>query len=142
MDRPIDPSSDHVLGPPGAEITLVEYGSYLCPYCHTAHEVVRRLREEFGERLRYVYRHLPLADRSEATRAAELAEYVAETSGDFWHVHDTLMRRGPVFAPGELDSIAAQFGVRPESSGIPPWRKPWRREFGPMRAAGSTAVRA
>jgi NhaA family Na+:H+ antiporter len=118
-DRPIDPASDHVLGPPDAEITLVEYGSYLCPYCHTAHEVVRRLREEFGERLRYVYRHLPLADRSEATRAAELAEYVAETSGDFWRVHDTLMRRGPVFAPGELESIAAQFGVPPREQRDP-----------------------
>jgi hypothetical protein len=45
--------------------------------------VVRRLGEQFGERLRYVYRHLPLGDRSEATRAAELAEYVAETSGDY-----------------------------------------------------------
>ena len=24
----------HVLGPPDAEFTLVEYGSYACPHCH------------------------------------------------------------------------------------------------------------
>lgn len=100
LDRPVELAKDHVLGPVDAEITLVEYGSYVCAYCHTAHDVIRRLRDEFGDRLRYVYRHLPLADRTEATRAAELAEYIAETTGEFWPVHDTLMRRGPVFCAG------------------------------------------
>jgi NhaA family Na+:H+ antiporter len=109
LDRLVEPGKDHVLGPVEADITLVEYGSYLCPYCH-AHEVVRRLRDQFGDRLRYVYRHLPLTDRTDATRAAELAEYVAETAGEFWEVHDTLMRRA-VSGPGELDNIASRFGV-------------------------------
>jgi hypothetical protein len=43
LDRLVE-SHDHVLGPPGVPITLVEYGSYLCSYCRTAHEVVRKLR--------------------------------------------------------------------------------------------------
>jgi NhaA family Na+:H+ antiporter len=111
LDRPVELAKDHVLGPVDAEITLVEYGSYVCAYCHTAHDVIRRLRDEFGDRLRYVYRHLPLADRTEATRAAELAEYIAETTGEFWPVHDTLMRRGPVFAQGDLHDVAAEFSV-------------------------------
>jgi NhaA family Na+:H+ antiporter len=116
LDRPVDPARDHVLGPPDAEITLVEYGSYVCSYCHTAHEVVRRLRDRFGDRLRYVYRHLPLTDRAEATRAAELAEYVEAKSGRFWEAHDLLMRRGPEFAPGELDALGAELGVPPRAS--------------------------
>jgi Na+:H+ antiporter, NhaA family len=131
LDRPIEPAKDHVLGPADAEITLVEYGSYLCAYCHTAHEVIRRLRDEFGDRLCYVYRHLPLTDRSEATRGAELAEYVAETTGDFWPVHDTLMRRGPVFTQGDLDGVAAEFGV--------PERSDWNRAIAQKAA---TRVRA
>lgn len=111
LDRPVDPAMDHVAGADGAAITLVEYGSYLCQYCHAAHEVIRHLADEFGDRLRYVYRHLPLTDRMDAVRAAELAEYVAQTTGQFWPVHDALMRRGPVFGPGALDEVAAQFGV-------------------------------
>jgi len=113
LDRPVEPGHDHILGSSDADITLVEYGSYLCTYCHAAHDVIRHLRDEFGDRLRYVYRHLPLADRKEATRAAEIAEYVGATTGRFWDVHDTLMERGPVFGPGELDAIAAQFDVPP-----------------------------
>ena len=119
LNRPVDPDRDHVLGAPDAEITLVEYGSYVCSYCHTAHGVIRRLREQFGERLRYVYRHLPLTDRAEATRAAEVVEYAEATGGRFWEVHDALMRRSPSFAPGELDSIAAQFDVPPRDEWDP-----------------------
>ena len=59
----VDLARDHVLGNPDADVTLVEYGSYACEYCHAAHRVMGNLREKFGERLRYVYRHLPLTDR-------------------------------------------------------------------------------
>jgi NhaA family Na+:H+ antiporter len=119
LDRPVEPGEDHLLGPADAQITLVEYGSYLCAYCHTAHEVVRRLRDELGNRLRYVYRHLPLADRAEAARAAEIAEYAGRTTGRFWEMHDALMREGPAFAPRELDRIAERFGVPPRQDWDP-----------------------
>ena len=49
LDPPVDPAHDHVLGNPDAQITLVEYGSYVCTYCRTAHEVIRHLRDEFGD---------------------------------------------------------------------------------------------
>ena len=107
LDRPVDAARDHVLGPPGAEITLLEYGSYACPFCHAAHEVVADLRDRFGDRLRYVFRHLPIRSSDQAIPAAELAEYAGETAGRFWAAHDALMRRGPTFAPGELDARAS-----------------------------------
>jgi NhaA family Na+:H+ antiporter len=114
MSPPIDPASDHVLGPPDAENYARRVRQLSLPLLSYGARGGSPPRRAVRERLRYVYRHLPLADRSEATRAAELAEYVAATSGDFWLVHDSLMRRGPVFAPGELESIAAQFGVPPQ----------------------------
>jgi NhaA family Na+:H+ antiporter len=56
-----------------------------------------------------VFRHLPLDDNEDALRAAELAEYAAETTGQFWKVHQTLMSRGPTFAPGDFGQIARAF---------------------------------
>ena len=50
LDPPVDPARDHSLGEERAEMTLVEYGSYACPSCHTVHEVVADLRDRFGER--------------------------------------------------------------------------------------------
>ena len=103
----VDLTRDHVIGRPDAEVTLVEYGSYACEYCHAAHRVVGRLRDKFGDDLRYVYRHLPLTDRELATRAAELAEYAHATGGDFWMAHDALMERSHRFKDEDLDRIAA-----------------------------------
>ena len=41
----VDATSDHVLGPLGADITLVEYGSYACPYCRAANERIAEVRD-------------------------------------------------------------------------------------------------
>jgi NhaA family Na+:H+ antiporter len=111
LDPPIDLDRDHVLGPPDAELTLVEYGSYACPNCHAVHEVIEGLRSRFGDRMRYVFRHLPIAGGQDAVRASELAEYAAETSGRFWEVHEALMERGPAFAAGDFARIAREFDL-------------------------------
>jgi Na+/H+ antiporter NhaA len=60
LATPVDAKDDHVLGPANAEITLVEYGSYACPHCRTANETISDLRDQLGDRMRYVFRHRPL----------------------------------------------------------------------------------
>jgi NhaA family Na+:H+ antiporter len=113
LDPPINLDRDHILGPPDAELTLVEYGSYACPYCHAVHETIAALRNRFGERMRYVFRHLPVADNEDALRASELAEYAAKTSGDFWEVHEALMEHGPAFSEDDFGRIAHEFNLPP-----------------------------
>jgi NhaA family Na+:H+ antiporter len=113
LDLPVDIRRDHVLGNPDAELTLVEYGSYTSPSCHAAHEVVTDLRDRFGDRMRYVFRQRPDADSGDAQRAAELAEHAFETMGQFWPVHDALMKRGPAFTPDDFEEIARAFHLPP-----------------------------
>jgi NhaA family Na+:H+ antiporter len=120
LDKPVDVRREHFLGNTAAEMTLVEYGSYACPSCHAAHEVVASLRDRFGDRMLYAFRHLPISGSDDAQRAAELAEYAAETTGEFWTVHDALMKRGPVFADGELESIAEEFDLPPRDEAHAP----------------------
>jgi NhaA family Na+:H+ antiporter len=116
LSVPVDDARDHVLGGPQADFTLLEYGSYACEHCHAAHEVITNLRDRFGDRMRYVYRHLPLTDRELATQAAEVAEYASQTTGRFWEVHDALMRTGPRFEEGELEQLASEFGLSPQDA--------------------------
>ncbi|HEX2256105.1 MAG TPA: thioredoxin domain-containing protein, partial [Afifellaceae bacterium] len=123
LDRPVDEAHDHILGAPGAEMTLVEYGSYACPYCHAAHEVVANLRDRFGARMRYVFRHLPITGSADAERAAVFAEYAHETTGDFWPVHDALMKRGLTFEAEDAARLSAEFDVPPRDElEEPAWR--------------------
>jgi len=122
LDPPADSRPEHALGEVGAAITLVEYGSFNCPSCRAAHEVIARLRERFGERLRYVFRHRPLTGSEEARRAAELAEYAAETTGEYWRAHDALMRRGPRLRPEDFSAVAAELGLPPREAQAEAWR--------------------
>lgn len=120
LDPPVDPGADHILGNPAAELTLVEYGSYACPSCHSAHEVIADLRDRFGDRLRYVFRHRPVENSVDAIRAAELAERVFERTGEFWPVHNALMTQGPAFTPAAFEEIERQFGLGSPPSGSSP----------------------
>jgi NhaA family Na+:H+ antiporter len=113
LDRPVDPLRDHILGNATADITLLEFGSYDCPYCHAAHEVIAELRDKLGDRMRYVFRHRPITGSATATKAAELAEYASATTGRFWEVHDALMKRGPVFNDGDFEEVAREFELPP-----------------------------
>lgn len=36
---------DHARGPAAADVTVVEYGDFACPFCRRAYGVVRRLLE-------------------------------------------------------------------------------------------------
>jgi NhaA family Na+:H+ antiporter len=100
-----------VLGNTDAPITLVEYGSYACPHCRTAHERVVQLRDEFGDRLVYAFRHRPLPGSELAVRAAELAERAAE-QGKFWKAHVALMTRSNALRAQDLEEIARELDLR------------------------------
>ena len=113
LHPPVDPARDHILGDPDAELTLVEFGDYACPSCHAAHEVVADLRDRFGERMRYVFRHRPAGDSDIAQRAADLAEHAFKTTDEFWPVHHALMKRGPTLTQQDLDGISREFNLPP-----------------------------
>jgi Na+:H+ antiporter, NhaA family len=113
LDRPVDGVYDHVLGPPNAQVTLVEYGSYACPYCRAANEQIAKVRDRFGDRLRYVFRHRPLTGSDIARRAAELAER-ADDPEQFWHAHVELMTRSETLTEDDLIAVAGDLSLARE----------------------------
>lgn len=116
LDRPVDIAVDHVLGPDRAPITLVEYGSYACPYCRAANDRITEVRDQLGERLRYVFRHRPLTGSDLALRAAELVER-AGTAEQFWAAHVKLMTRSQVLTEDDLVAVAGDLGLEPREPG-------------------------
>lgn len=102
---------DHTLGSAAAAITLVEYGDYECPYCGTAHPVVKELRRRLGDRLRVIFRNFPLADvRPHAQHAAEAAE-AAAAQGKFWEMHDYLFEHQQALEDADLIRYAGELGL-------------------------------
>jgi protein-disulfide isomerase len=110
----VDPARDHVRGPDDALVTLVEYGDYECPYCGQAEIVIRELLDEFGDELRYVWRHLPLNDvHLNAQMAAEATE-AAGAQRAFWAMHDKLLAAQDELTPRDLRRHAEHLGLDAE----------------------------
>lgn len=110
LDRAVDASYDHLLGATTGDITLVEYGSYACPYCRAANEEVARLRDRFGDRLRYVFRQRPITGSDIARRAADIAESAPDEEA-FWGAHVELMTRSATLTEDDLAAVARRLGV-------------------------------
>jgi protein-disulfide isomerase len=104
---------DHAQGAANAPVTLVEYGDYQCPYCGTAHTIVKRVQKEMGTQLRFVFRNFPLREaHPHALHAAIAAETVAAHGEDaFWKMHDALYEHQDALADDNLAAYAKSAGV-------------------------------
>ena len=107
-------AEDHIDGAEDAELELVMYGDFQCPYCAAAYPIVKRVRDQLGARLLFAYRHFPLRDiHPLAQGAAEAAEAAAD-QGAFWTMHDRLFEsRGQLQTPSLID-LARSLGLDAE----------------------------
>ena len=102
---------DHIQGPEAAPVTLVEYADYDCPYSRRAYPVIKGLRHELEDQLRFVYRNFPLREiHPHAQHAAEAAE-AAAAQGKFWEMHDSLFEHHRALDDDHLRQYAADLGL-------------------------------
>jgi len=78
-----------VRGPADAPITIVEWSDFQCPFCMRAEETLTRLRQEYPDQIRFVWRDLPRPFHEQA-RPAAIAARAAGAQGKFWVMHDRL----------------------------------------------------
>ena len=102
---------DHVRGSRDAQVTLVEYGDFQCPYCARAHAALTELMRQHGGRVALVYRHLPLVDLHPFAFAAAQAAEAAGAQGKFWEMHDALFENQGMFDEDALPAVASSLGL-------------------------------
>jgi protein-disulfide isomerase len=82
--------TDHAEGNLDAELVIVEYGDYQCPYCGAAYPVLKELMSEFGSQVKFVFRNFPLSEMHQFAKPAALAAEAAALQGKFWEMHDAI----------------------------------------------------
>ena len=78
------------LGPENAPVVLEEFGDYQCPPCREVFPEVEAVKREYGDRLRFVFRHYPLTRIHPHALLAALAAEAAGAQGKFWEMHRAL----------------------------------------------------
>ncbi|GGG64194.1 DsbA family protein [Epilithonimonas arachidiradicis] len=82
--------TDHAQGNDNADLVIVEYGDYQCPYCGAAYPVLKELMKEFGSQVKFVFRNFPLSEMHQYARPAAIAAEAANLQGKFWEMHDAI----------------------------------------------------
>jgi protein-disulfide isomerase len=90
--------SDHVRGARDANVTIVEYSDFECPYCKNFHETMKEILASYESDVAWVYRQYPIAGlHTKAAKESEASECTAELGGNdaFWKFADRIFEVTP-----------------------------------------------
>jgi protein-disulfide isomerase len=102
---------DHIRGERSAPLELVMFGDFQCPFCLGAQSVLRRVRERLGDRLVFVFRHLPIPERHPLAPLAAEASEAAAAQGRFWEYHDALFKAQPKLSRETMLEVGRDLGL-------------------------------
>ncbi len=98
------------FGPASAKVTVVEYSDFECPFCSRAAAVVQKLKKNYADRVRFVFRQFPLPMHPNAGLASE-AVLEAHQQGKFWELHDKLFENQRALDRQSIEGYAQQLGL-------------------------------
>jgi protein-disulfide isomerase len=108
---------DHWQGSLNARVVLVEYGDYQCPQCgelYTSIKAIQRQLETtlFGrDSLCFVFRHFPQPQIHPQAQKAAAATEAAAAQGQFWQMHEMLLKHQQELGDGDLAEYADNLGL-------------------------------
>ena len=100
--------------PKTAQVSIVAFEDFECPFCAKANKTITKLQESYGEKLQVVFMHNPLAFHKLALPAAMLAA-AADKQGKFWEVHDLLFEAEGKLSGEVFDGVVTRSGLDMET---------------------------
>jgi protein-disulfide isomerase len=116
--EPIDPNRRYtvntkgapVRGDPEAKIAVVEFSDFQCPFCSRSVQTLDQIAAAYGNRVRIVFKHLPLSMHPKAPAAHAAAE-AAHRQGKFWAMHDKIFANQAEMSPEKYREYASEIGL-------------------------------
>ncbi len=107
---PVELAGAPVRGNPKAPVTIVEFSDFQCPFCVRARPTIARVREVYGDKVRFAFRHYPLDFHPLAQKAGEAAACAGEQDR-FWQMHDRLWENPQKLGVPDLKAQAQALGL-------------------------------
>lgn len=109
VDIPVE-DHDPVLGPPDAPVTIIEFAGFQCYYCKRVQHVLTRLVDDYGGKVRVVFKDFPLGGHARAEEAA-VAAHCAGDQGAFWPMATVLLDNQALLDHDHLHAYAQDLGL-------------------------------
>lgn len=95
------------FGPKDAKVVMVEFSDFQCPYCSRAADALNKIKKEYKDEVRVVFRQFPLSFHKDAHLASQAA-LAAGAQGKFWEFHDLLFKNQRALKRADLDKYAKE----------------------------------
>jgi len=93
------------FGPDNAKVKLVEYSDFQCPYCQLFQKTVSEVVKEYGDKVQFVFKNLPLESIHPRAKAAAMAAECANEQGKFMEYGDKLFANQKIWGdPKQTDN--------------------------------------
>jgi protein-disulfide isomerase len=106
-----------IKGNKGAKVTITIFSDFQCPFCKRVEPTLAELEKEYGDKVRFAWRHMPLPFHADAPLASQAAQEAFAQKGNagFWKMHDKLFEaqgtsEDAIKRPG-LEKIAQEIGL-------------------------------
>ena len=90
-------TDEWIKGDPLSKVVLVEYSDFQCPACKTREAQNEKLLDEFGNHIKFIYRHFSWDYHERALLASQASE-AAGIQGKFWEMHDKIFENQDVWS--------------------------------------------
>ena len=101
-------ADDPSLGVAEANVTIVEFGDFFCPFSAEASSVARRMAAAYGDRARFVFRDFPIEEIHPGAMLAHQAANCALAQGKFWEYHDKVFQNQSDLSLERLQQFASE----------------------------------
>jgi len=108
--------SNYVLGTGTDGVTLVEFADFQCPACRSYYPVMQQVKENYGDRIKFQFRHFPLVQIHQNAMVAHRSAEAAGRQGKFWEMHNLLYERQQAWESSSnptsvMEDYAAELGL-------------------------------
>lgn len=101
------------IGPVGAELVIVEFVDFECPFCRQAAGVMDEFLFSLGytDRVRVIFRHFPLTEIHPNAITAAMAIECANEQDKFWKMHNIIFQNQENISNADLKRYAVELGM-------------------------------
>jgi protein-disulfide isomerase len=135
-----------VRGNAEAQVTIMTFSDYQCPYCIRSEPVLAEVLSRYPDQVRIVHRHFPLDSIHPFARPAAEASMCADEQGKFWEYHDAIFARGGTLSEASFAEIGSELGLDGDALGTCMTERRYadfvQQDFDAGRAAGVTGTPA
>lgn len=109
----VETSDDPSLGAADAEVTIVEFGDFQCPFCQKAFPIIKQVLAKYQGSIRFIFRDFPLNTIHADAQATAEAGMCANEQQKFWQLHDLYYLNQNDLSETAITSYALQARIDP-----------------------------